>query len=260
MHNLSAKKIITCAFAAFLITNTLVNLFGGYFNPGDFVVYFMSIPSVLVLVPNRFTGRKIKRICEILLMGLFILTVMYTVFLYGACLALRLSGDEKVGLVLGASLVDDVPGPELSLRCDAGYLWAKEDPERILIPTGGTGEKDHVSQGEAMGDYMAQRGIAPERIYPESRSVNTEQNMKLSLELMRELGYTEEEPIVIISCGYHIFRSWCYARWAGFENISAYPSRVRVFALLPDMYREAMATVKLLLRLTGIMKPAPVAP
>ena len=75
MHNVSAKKIITCAFAAFLITNTLVNLFGGYFNPGDFVVYFMSIPSVLVLVPNRFTGRKMARICETLLMGLFILTV-----------------------------------------------------------------------------------------------------------------------------------------------------------------------------------------
>ena len=253
------QKLIAALFSAFLIINGIVLLLGGFFNPGDFVIYFMCIPSAVVLLPSGMIGSRIKRICRLAVCVLLIFTAVYTIFLYGACLALKPSGNEKVGIVLGAALVNDEPGDELSLRCDAGYDWAGGDYDRILVTSGGQGEKDNISQGEAMKEYIVQKGMSPVRIIPETKSVNTEQNMALSLDVLEKEGINPSDGIVIITGGYHIFRAWAYARWAGFENISAYPSRVRVFALLPDMYREAMATVKLLLRLAGIMDPSPVA-
>ena len=259
MLHFTARETITKLFSAFLIINGIVLIIGRFFNPGDFLIYLMMIPSLFVLFPSKRIGRRIKRGSEALVLILFVLTTVYTVFLYGACIALKPSGDEAVGIVLGASLVNDEPGDELSLRCDAGYDWASQKDGRILVTSGGRGEKDSLSQGEAMKRYIVKKGLGTERILPEEKSVNTEQNMILSLQTLIQAGYDESEPVVIISGGYHIFRSWCYAKWAGFENISAYPSRVRVFALLPDMYREGMATVKLLLRLAGVIRPAPIA-
>lgn len=258
MKRLSVIDTVIALFSVFLIINGIVLLLGGFFNPGDFVIYFMSIPSLFVLLPSRITGIRIKRICRRAVSILLILTAVYTAFLYGACIALRPDGSERIGIVLGASLVNDVPGDELSLRCDAGYDWVSLDDGRILVTSGGRGEHDNISQGEAMKDYIVHKGTAAERILAEKKSVNTEQNMALSLEVLKKAGYSPSDGIVIISGGFHIFRAWAYARWAGFENISAYPSRVRMFALLPDMYREAMATVKLILRLTGVLRPAQV--
>ena len=73
-----------------------------------------------------------------------------------------------------------------------------------------------------MKTYLTERGIAPERIYMEDRSVNTEENLRFSQEIIRREGLSEN--ITIVTDVYHQYRAEMIAKQQGINgtlNISA---------------------------------------
>ena len=82
----------------------------------------------------------------------------------------------------------------------------------IFIPSGGRGPDEPLSEGEAMGQYLLQQGIPREQVLPETKSINTRQNMQFSMQLM-EAGKTA----VFATTNYHVFRSGIIAGLVGFD-------------------------------------------
>lgn len=53
------------------------------------------------------------------------------------------------------------------------------------MPSGGQGPDEARSEGEAMGEYLLKHGIPAGAVLPETRAVNTEQNLHFSREVLR---------------------------------------------------------------------------
>lgn len=80
--------------------------------------------------------------------------------------------------------------------------------------------------------YLTERGIAPERLFKEDRSSNTNENLKFSLEILKGQGI--DGPITIITSEFHEYRANAVAQKLGIESYST-PSHT-FFLYLPTFY------------------------
>ena len=63
------------------------------------------------------------------------------------------------------------------------------------------------------------RGIEPERLWLESRSTSTWENLKFSLDIIEEKTGTRPGSIGLISSEYHLFRAGLFAKDCGVETV-----------------------------------------
>ena len=66
-------------------------------------------------------------------------------------------------IVLGAQVKKEGPSKTLRLRLDKAAEYARQNPDTILILSGGQGSDELVSEAQAMQDYLAQAGISRSR-------------------------------------------------------------------------------------------------
>jgi uncharacterized SAM-binding protein YcdF (DUF218 family) len=92
-------------------------------------------------------------------------------------------------------------------------VYEKSRNKPVIIPSGGRGEDERLSEAQAMKDYLLRRGIPEEQILPEDRSATTRENLLLSKALIdaREGG----KKTALISSNYHIYRCLRLAREVG---------------------------------------------
>lgn len=151
------------------------------------------------------------------------------------------TGNEKVILVLGAGLRRDKPSTLLRYRLDKAYEYAVLHPDALVVTSGGQGRDEWVPEGQAMRDYLIEKGLDPDRVVAESASTSTEENFLFSLDLIRQYGYDENTPIVYVSNAFHCYRAGRYAQRAGFVQCAALPASTPWRSVLPCYLREALA-------------------
>ena len=83
----------------------------------------------------------------------------------------------------------------------------------VIIPSGGQGDDEPVSEAEAVRDYLLSLGVPEEDVIIENKSVNTLQNMLFSKKLIDERS--ENAKVVFSTTSYHVFRSGIFAAEAG---------------------------------------------
>ncbi|GHU88465.1 hypothetical protein FACS1894202_04600 [Clostridia bacterium] len=125
-------------------------------------------------------------------------------------------------IVLGCGLSPGdrlTPSTMLTLRLEAAEKYIAEHPGAAVILSGGQGENELVSEAEAMRRWFDERGYDTSSFLLEDKSVNTEENLRLSREL-----YGKEGAAVIITDGFHQFRAHYYAKKCGFTpySVSSY--------------------------------------
>ena len=85
--------------------------------------------------------------------------------------------------------------------------------EACFVPSGGQGSNEPMAEAEAIRQFLLSRGVEDRLILPETRSVNTLQNMDFSRQIIREAA--PEGKTVFATSSYHVFRSGLWARQAG---------------------------------------------
>ena len=191
---------------------------------------FFHIPMALR------TGGMILVLCGILLFAVA-----------EGCVISGMSGQPDSGLryviVLGAQVRGTKVSRALEQRLTRAAAYARENPETILIVSGGQGSGEDITEAQAMETYLLAAGIPADRILQENRSENTEQNIRYSMALM------EEEPgkVGIVSNDFHIFRAVHIAKAQGLAA-EGIPAPTEWFMRLNYMTREAFALVKDLLK------------
>ena len=150
----------------------------------------------------------------------------------------RLLG-EKVIIVCGCKTDGYTPGNKLKCRLDGAYSLLCENPDTIAILAGGMGEDEGgVSEAESMRKYLTDKGIDPSRLLIEDKSRNTVENIRNSIEIMKNNGIDTKQPIVCLSSDFHAVRVEIIAKQHGLdaraigvavENEPLYPSLVREF-------------------------------
>ena len=135
--------------------------------------------------------------------------------------------DQDVIVILGCWFrKDGTLPPLLRGRVDRALdFWkaqkASTGKEALFIPSGGQGADEPMPEAEAMRLYLEAQGVPPELIVPETRSLNTYQNMAFSREIAD--GRQVRGKAVFATTNYHVFRSGVWANQAGFpaEGIGA---------------------------------------
>lgn len=147
-------------------------------------------------------------------------------------------------IVLGAQVRGTMPSTALKKRLDRALEYARIHPGTVLILSGGRGKNEDISEARCMAEYLGARGIAPERMVLEERSVSTWENLRFSDALT---GCASGE-CGIVSNNFHICRALLLARRAGYEAAYPLPAGSDPVMQLHYVTRECAALVVAKLR------------
>ena len=127
--------------------------------------------------------------------------------------------DADYILILGCKFRrDGTLTPLLRGRVDRAVAFWKSQREAtgreaVLMPSGGQGSDEPMTEAEAMKRYLISRGVPGDRIVLEDKSRNTYQNMQFSRTLIE--GEKPGAKVVYATTNYHVFRSGVWANLAG---------------------------------------------
>jgi len=84
-------------------------------------------------------------------------------------------------------------------------VYGKDPTPPILIPSGGKGRDEEISEAEAMEQYLIEHGIPKERIIREDRSTTTRENLVFSKKIIDERA--ADPYVALVTSNYHVYRA-----------------------------------------------------
>lgn len=128
------------------------------------------------------------------------------------------AGEADYLVVLGAKVrYDGRPSISLWDRIYGARDYLADHPDTIAVVSGGQGADEVMSEAQAMFNELVALGIAPERIWLEDNSTNTNENITFSLNLIEEKSGSRPEKIAVLSSEYHLLRAGLHAGKCGVE-------------------------------------------
>ena len=162
--------------------------------------------------------------------------VLYCLFL----MIVPRKSDFDYIIIHGAGLIGgDKVSKLLSDRIDKAIDVYNKDPSpTILIPSGGRGADEKISEAEAMSAYMKEKGIPESDILPEDRSATTYENLKNSKELIDSRA--GRKYTALVTSNYHVYRALRYCRQIGLK-CTGIGSHVALYYWPSAVIREYLA-------------------
>lgn len=156
----------------------------------------------------------------------------------------RFQAQPKAGadflVILGAQWKTNGPSYILQLRLDAALKYLRENPETIVIVSGGQGANEPISEAEGMKGYLVNAGIEEERILMEDASTNTAGNLINSSALLDK----ENDRVVLVTNNFHVYRACCIARRQGYAHLEGLAADSHLGMLPNNLLREFFGVVK----------------
>lgn len=143
-------------------------------------------------------------------------------------------------IVLGAGLKKDKITKSLKFRLDAAYDYLTKHPKTIAIVSGGMGSGEIITEAQAMGDYLIEKGITSNRILQENHSTNTYENILYSKKFLPCLKVS----VAIVTNNFHLYRSEQIAKKQGLINLYGISAPSDKFLFIHFMVREGFAVLK----------------
>ena len=123
--------------------------------------------------------------------------------------------EKAVVIVLGAQVFPTRLSGILYNRVKAAAEYLQEHPQAKCITTGGQGWNETRSEGAAAKEALVEMGIAETRIYAETKSTTTWENLQFAKEIIQleNLG----NRVLISTQSFHQWRSGKMAKKLGLE-------------------------------------------
>ena len=146
-------------------------------------------------------------------------------------------------IVLGAGLRGEQVSHTLALRLNTAAEYLENNPETIVVVSGGMGVGETVTEAYAMKNYLLRKGIDENRILCEEESTSTVENFKFSKVILDEHFGNDDYNIVFVTNDFHCIRAGIYAERTGFSAESLASPSMR--SMIPSDYcREYLALVQ----------------
>jgi uncharacterized SAM-binding protein YcdF (DUF218 family) len=192
----------------------------------------------------------------LLLLLLSIIWVVYIQWQVHRTPNLPLPGSADTGIILGASLRNDIPSPGLQERLDLAVKLYRQGKFKQIIVSGGL---DHngskLTEAEGMRLYLIKQGLPDSVIHLEPEATSTYENLLYSKRIMDQSGYTSA---IIITHDFHGARALDIANTVAIKKPAVATTGSQVLFMPYHQARETLAFSKwqidkLLLKF-GIMK------
>ncbi|MCF0134713.1 MAG: YdcF family protein [Blautia sp.] len=175
-----------------------------------------------------------------------VLTITGLIGLFGLSLIVRkgmiTAPKEKLDyvIVLGAQVKKDRPSKALMKRLQKALEFYKENPDVLLILSGGMGDGEDITEAECMRRYLVQNGVDEKHLILEENSTTTKENLIFS---DRITGCAEHKT-AIVSNDFHIARSILLAEKLGYLEVTGLPAESDFIMQLHYIIREDFALIK----------------
>ena len=197
-------------------------------NTGTYFGYIIGILTVAlgILMPKALNHGK-RAVRYIYRGGLIIYAVLgvYAMVLSGLMLFSMNNAPEKDSprtvIVLGCQVKKSGPSLMLQKRLEKAYDYLSQNTDVTCIVAGGKGDDEHISEAQAMFDWLTEKGIDKNRIIKEDRSTSTLENLKFSKTILEKMG--KDTDVILITDGFHQYRASLQAKSLGYDtrNISS---------------------------------------
>lgn len=167
-------------------------------------------------------------------------------------------------IVLGAKVKEDTISNSLKMRLDKAIEYSQQNPDTILVLSGGKGVDEPVYEAQAMFDYLLYNGVPASQMAMETYSTSTVENIAYSKVLIdniqeerRQAGKgtdaapgahvaVEEKPLQIgvLTSNFHVFRARMIAQKWGIPGIYGIASDTDPLLFPHLCVRECAAILK----------------
>lgn len=182
------------------------------------------------------------------LINIFVCLLLLVLLSFGSFLGIYGGNDnptynEKVVIVLGCGIRGERVSVGLAKRLDKAAEYHKNNPEALIIVSGGQGPQEDISEALAMKRYLVNKGIDESKIIMEDKSTSTITNFKYSHEIIKDMGL-DETSIVFVTNAYHVYRSSCYAAKEGL-TVTHLGTDIIWYTVPMNYMREMLAVIKM---------------
>lgn len=153
-------------------------------------------------------------------------------------------------IILGCAVKPDgTPSDMLKERLDAAFVSWLLNQKAIIVTTGGRGPTEPMPEGEAMSLYLVSRGVNPRKIYQESWSHTTAENIGFAKYVIERKGIdVANARVTLVTNDFHVGRAKMLAKRFGFVHVDGLAAPVKGWNTKVKMrIREPLAWVKSLM-------------
>lgn len=143
-------------------------------------------------------------------------------------------------MVLGAGIRGTTPTRPLRLRIQTAYDYMMNNPDTILIASGGQGNDEQISEAACIRNTLVEMGLDESRILIEDKSRDTIENIRNSYELIPD----KDSEVGIVTNSFHIWRSVSIARSEGYDHVSGVPAKTLMPVGIHYVVREFFGYLK----------------
>ena len=171
-------------------------------------------------------------------------------------------------IVLGAPVSWEVPGRTLRLRLEKAAEYAIQNPETVMVLSGGRQGDGEMAEAEVMRRYLLEKGVPEGQMVLEVRSASTVENIAYSrilIDTLKRQKEREENPdervlpaylpsamgqkaeshqIGILTSNFHLYRAMQIARKQGMQNVSGIASASDRILFVHFCFRDGLAVLK----------------
>ena len=154
--------------------------------------------------------------------------------------------DKDYIIILGCKIrKDGTLTPILKSRVDRAISFSKMQYEAtgkdiIFVPSGGKGNDEVISEGDAIKNYLLNQGISKNNIIVENKSRSTYENIKFSYKLISKKN--NNPNIAFSTTNFHVFRAGIIARKQGI-TIEGIGAKTKAYFFINAFIREFIATL-----------------
>lgn len=231
----------------FIVLGSIIFLNGA----GLFLVSNFNVGNLLTLLLGMvilFTAiffEKLNKWFKIILISCISVAVVCSsiLILYGK--TDNVTYKEDAVIVLGAAVHGKTPSLTLKRRLETAVKYYNQNPEVIIVVSGGKGPQEDITEAEAMKQYLIKKGVAQDNIIKEESATSTYENFVFS-KLILDEKFKNDYSVAFITNEYHILRAGACANRAGIKNLTHIHSDTSLSYIIAGSLRECLAVVKYL--------------
>lgn len=185
-------------------------------NAGNILgILFSSSLLFLGIFEDILLPKMLSSVLYIPLLILVWLILIYTLIATGCMLLPLFHRPPQNGtlVVLGCKVYGSQPSLMLLERLDAAAAYLKKHPQVCCVVSGGKGDDEMISEAKCMAETLRACGISSQRIFTESDSTNTRENIAFSLSLIQKEHLPSE--LILVSNEFHLYRAIKIAKKQG---------------------------------------------
>jgi uncharacterized SAM-binding protein YcdF (DUF218 family) len=184
----------------------------------------------------------LRRILQLMLLCAFLLISAVEIVIFSNGVPAK-DPRAQYAILFGAGLNGEAPSAALASRLNAAQSWLSDNPNSVVVVSGGQGAGESIPEAAAMFRWLTARGVPESRILIEDQSKDTEENVSYSAALLENsAGASRGARVAVITNEFHLYRACRLVREAGFDPV-AIPAETPYLWLKAAMYTREFCSV-----------------